>query len=157
MNTLIKEINTIQADIVCVEGMLEALTKGAYTGISVEYIGNSLEILKEYLGQRADRLDQISSPLPTIQGDNITGMPQLDQSSECEAFFADGKKIAQQSEEVKVAYDHLFPYLEILPGKQRKVLCLAIREVETASRKQGFTEGFVAAVQQIYGEDKADG
>ncbi len=55
--TLMKEINAIQADMVCMEGMLEALVKGAYTGTRAEYIGNALEILVEYLGRRADKLD----------------------------------------------------------------------------------------------------
>lgn len=54
MSALMKEIDAIQSDMVCMEGMLEALAKGAHTGTRVEYIGNSLEILRDYLGQRAD-------------------------------------------------------------------------------------------------------
>ena len=51
MSALMKEIDAIQSDMVCMEGMLEALAKGAYTGTRVEYIGNSLEILRDYLGR----------------------------------------------------------------------------------------------------------
>lgn len=57
----LKEIEAIQADMVCMEGMLEALIKGALAGARIEYIGNSLEILRDYLGQRAERLDVLCS------------------------------------------------------------------------------------------------
>lgn len=49
-----------------------ALAKGAYTGIWVEYIGGSLEILGGYLGQRAGWIDMPCSPFLEIRGE---GMP----------------------------------------------------------------------------------
>lgn len=49
MSALMEGMDEAQADMEC---MLGALAKGAYTGIGVEYIGNSLEILGGYLGQR---------------------------------------------------------------------------------------------------------
>lgn len=75
MSTLMKEIDAIQSDMVCMEGMLEALAKGAYTGTRVEYIGNSLEILRDYLGQRAERLDMLCSPFLKMwkEGDAAAG------------------------------------------------------------------------------------
>ena len=54
---LMKELAAIQNEMVAMEGMMEALIKSAYNGTRVEYIGNSLEILKDYLEQRSDRLD----------------------------------------------------------------------------------------------------
>ncbi len=56
---LVKELSALQTDMVCMEGMLAALAAGAYNDARVEYIGNSLEILKEYIGQRAERLDML--------------------------------------------------------------------------------------------------
>lgn len=56
---LIKELSALQTDMVCMEVMLAALAEGAYNGARVEHIGNSLEILKEYIGQRAERLDML--------------------------------------------------------------------------------------------------
>lgn len=56
---LLKELSAIQADMVSMEGMIEALTRGAYNGTRTEHIGNSLEILREYMGQRAERLDML--------------------------------------------------------------------------------------------------
>jgi len=83
MSALMKEIGAIQADMVCMEGMLEALAKGAYNGTRVEHIGNSLEILKDYLGQRAERLDMLCSPFLEMQGegDVTTGKPLSDRCS----------------------------------------------------------------------------
>lgn len=57
---LMKELATMQADMVTMEGMIEALIKGAYNGTRIEYIGNSLVILREYLGQRSDKLDKLT-------------------------------------------------------------------------------------------------
>lgn len=57
--TLVKELSAIQADMVSMEGMIEALIRGAYNGAKTEHIGNSLEILKEYIGLRAERLDML--------------------------------------------------------------------------------------------------
>lgn len=110
MSAFMKEIDAIQPDMVCMEGMLEALVKGAYAGTGAEYIGNSLEISGDYLGRRAE-----------------------------------------------AAYGRLSPYLEKLSGKQQEALCLVIRDIGTASRKQGFTEGFTAAVGRICGEGDTDG
>lgn len=57
--TLVKELSAIQADIVNMEGMIEALIRGAYSGTKTEYIGNLLEILREYIGRRAEKLDML--------------------------------------------------------------------------------------------------
>ena len=57
--TLVKELSAIQADMVSMEGMIEALIRGAYNGTKTEHIGNSLEILKEYIGLRAEKLDML--------------------------------------------------------------------------------------------------
>lgn len=53
----IEDFIVLQAEMVCMEGMIEALIKGAYNGTKLEYIGNSLEVLRDYLGRRADKLD----------------------------------------------------------------------------------------------------
>lgn len=155
MGALMKEIDAIQADMVCMEG----LAKGAYTGMRVEYIGNSLEILKDYLGQRAERLDMLCTTFLEIQreGDAAAGKPLLDRCSGWDKFSADAGRLALQSREVEAAYGRLSPYLEKLPGKQQEALCLVIRDIGAASRKQGFTEGFTAAVGRICGEEDADG
>lgn len=58
---LMKELASLQADMVVMEGMIEALIKGAYNGTRIEYIGNSLEILRDYLGQRSDKLDRLTN------------------------------------------------------------------------------------------------
>lgn len=57
--TLVKELTAIQADMVSMEGMIEALIRGAYNGTRTEHIGNSLEILREYIGLRAEKLDML--------------------------------------------------------------------------------------------------
>lgn len=56
---LVKELSAVQADMVSMEGMIEALIRGAYNGTRTEHIGNSLEILREYMGQRAEKLDML--------------------------------------------------------------------------------------------------
>ncbi len=159
MSALMKEIGSIQADMVCMEGMLEALAKGAYTGMRVEHIGNSLEILRDYLGQRAERLDMLCSPFLEMQreGDAAVGDALSDRCSGWDKFSADAGRLALQSREVEAAYGRLSPYLEELPGKQKEALCLVIRDIGAASRKQGFTEGFTAAVGRICGEEDTDG
>lgn len=57
--TLMRELTSLQAEMVIMEGMIEALIKGTYNGTRIEYIGSSLEILREYMGQRSDKLDRL--------------------------------------------------------------------------------------------------
>lgn len=158
-SALVKEINAIQADMVTMEGMLEVLAKGAYTGTMIEYIGNSLEILRDYLGQRAERLDRLCSPFLEMQreGDVAAGNAFSGKCSGWDKFSADAGRLALQSREVEAAYGSLSPYLEKLPGKQREALFLVIRDIGAASRKQGFAEGFTAAVGRICGEEDTNG
>lgn len=56
---LMKELAVIQGDMIAMEGMLEALVRGVYNGTKIEHIGNCLEILREYVGQRAEKLDSL--------------------------------------------------------------------------------------------------
>lgn len=60
MSTLIKEIDAIQTDMIRMGSMLNALAAGAYNGIRSECIGNSLEILAEYMASRSERLDDVA-------------------------------------------------------------------------------------------------
>lgn len=60
MNTLLKnEIEMIQCDLVVLEGMIDILKESAYSGVNPVLIGNSLEIMREFLEVRTNRLDNI--------------------------------------------------------------------------------------------------
>ena len=62
MNAMLKaEIQKIQVDLVMLEGMIEALIESAYAGTNPTLIGNSLEIMKEFLGARSERMDDIAA------------------------------------------------------------------------------------------------
>lgn len=64
---MINELIVMQAEMVTMEGMLEALIKGAYNGTRIEYIANSLEILLEYMGRRSEKLDMIiNEPMEVV-------------------------------------------------------------------------------------------
>lgn len=54
---IMKELDGIQEDMVVMEGMIEALINGAYNGAEAVNIGNSLEVLRYYIGDRAEKLD----------------------------------------------------------------------------------------------------
>lgn len=135
------ELEKIQADMVVMEGMLEALAIGAYSGIKVEYIGNSLEVLKEYLGNRVDRLDSLVPP-SQMPG---RGKDLSDRFRGWEEFIAGNGNRLLQSEEVGEAYRKAAPYLEMLPDEKNRELGLLLKEIGAASRQQGFLEGFRAA------------
>lgn len=51
---VMQELQTLQADLVTMEGMVEVLRKSAYSGIQAALLG-------EYLAIRAGRLDEIVS------------------------------------------------------------------------------------------------
>lgn len=60
MNALLRnEIQAIQCDLVILEGMIEVLRDSAYSGTDPALIGNSLEIMKEFVESRTNRLDNI--------------------------------------------------------------------------------------------------
>lgn len=62
MNVMLKaEIQKIQVDLVMLEGMIEALIESAYAETNPALIGNVLEIMKEFLEARADRMEDIAA------------------------------------------------------------------------------------------------
>lgn len=62
MNAMLKtEIQKIQVDLVMLEGMIDVLKESAYSGMNPMLIGNSLEIMKEFLCARSDRMDNITT------------------------------------------------------------------------------------------------
>ena len=58
---VMQELRTLQADLVTMEGMVGVLRKSAYSGIQTALLGDSLEVLGEYVAIRAGRLDEIVS------------------------------------------------------------------------------------------------
>lgn len=126
-DALIKEIERIQADICVIEGMVGAVLENAYGGTRTEYIGNSLEVLKEYIGKRADELDALGTPFRML------------------------------SKEAACVKDKVMVYLGRLPEKSRRDLLLLAEELGTAYRKQGFAEGMMAAAGMVCGEEDMDG
>lgn len=159
MSALMKEIDAIQTDMVCMEGMLEALAVSAYHAARAEHIGNSLEILRDYLGKRAEKLDMLGNPFRMIQAgkDDVTGEALSVRCSRWEEFAADSNNMLRRSEEVDAAYKVFLQQLEELPEEIRKALSLAARDVGAASRKQGFTEGMTAAAGMVCGEGEESG
>ena len=64
MNAMLKaEIQRIQVDLVMLEGMMDVLNESAYSGMNPVLIGNSLEIMKEFLCARLDRMDNITTEM----------------------------------------------------------------------------------------------
>lgn len=59
--SVMQELRTLQADLVTMEGMVGVLRKSAYSGIQAALLGDSLEVLGEYVAIRAGRLDEIVS------------------------------------------------------------------------------------------------
>lgn len=60
MSTIMfKELQTLQADMVTLEGMVGVLIQSAYSDMQTVLIGNALEVLSEYLAVRSDQLDRI--------------------------------------------------------------------------------------------------
>lgn len=56
---VIEEFRIIQADLVALEGTLEAVKQSAYTGIDPILIGNALEVIGEFLSARATKIDNL--------------------------------------------------------------------------------------------------
>lgn len=54
-----KELNAIHADLVVLEGMIAVALHGAYKNMDSVLLGNSLEIMKEFLERRTERLDSL--------------------------------------------------------------------------------------------------
>lgn len=56
---MMEELQALQADLVTLEGMIGVLKQSAYSGTKPVLLGNAMEVLEEFLGKRADRLDGI--------------------------------------------------------------------------------------------------
>ncbi len=55
----IHELQAIQSDLVVLEGMLEMAKQSAYRDTNPALIGNSLEVMVEFLARRTERMDKI--------------------------------------------------------------------------------------------------
>ena len=148
-NALIKEIERIQADICVIEGMVGAVLENAYGGTRTEYIGNSLEVLKEYIGKRADELDALGTPFRMLN----SGKALPDGCTYWEDYIADGQRNSLLSKETACAKDKVMVYLGRLPERSRRDLLVLAEELGTAYRKQGFAEGMMAAAGMVCGEE----
>ena len=150
-----KEMETVQMDLVRMEGLLHVLTAGAYHETRAEYIGNSLEILNDYLGQSVERLGMAASSFLACQlvASHAAGEDFSGPCNSWEAFAADEGHWELRSEEVIEAYTKMEPYLELLPEEGREELIYTARELEAASRKQGFLEGYSMAAGRCTGND----
>lgn len=158
-DALIKEIQRIQADICVIEGMVGAVLENAYGGTKTEYIGNSLEVLKEYIGKRAGELDALGTPFRMLSmgEDDVTGNALPDCYTYWENYIADGQRNSMLSKEAACVKDKVMVYLGRLPEKSRSDLLLLAEELGTAYRKQGFAEGMMAAAGMVCGEEGMDG
>ena len=56
---IIHELQAIQADLMVLEGMLEMAKQSAYIDTNPVLIGNSLEVMGEFLAHRTERMDKI--------------------------------------------------------------------------------------------------
>lgn len=155
MSSLMKEIDAIQRDMVCMEGMLAALAESAYHGAKAEHLGNSLEILGDYLGQRAEQLDMIDVHFRVMHHDTDTALGGVsdNQCAFWDKYMEDDGRKNLRSREVAAACDKISRYLAELPEESREALGHLTEELETASRKQGFVEGILEAAGMVLGEE----
>ncbi len=157
-DALIKEIERIQADMCVIKGMVSAVIENAYGGTRTEYIGNSLEVLKEYIGKRADELDLAGLPFRMLHNrkDASTGKALTDTCTYWEEYMADGSRESLLSKEAAFVHDKIALYLDKLPGNHEDLLAME-EELAKAYRKQGFNEGMVAAADMICGKEDRSG
>ena len=57
--SVIQELQVIHTDLVVLEGMLETVKKSAYKDVNPVLLGNSLEVMGEFLAHRLERMDRI--------------------------------------------------------------------------------------------------
>ncbi len=157
-DTLIKKIERIQADMCVIEGMVCAVIENAYKGTGTGYIGNSLEVLKEYIEKRTEELDLLGLPFRMINNgkDAITGKALTDECTYWEKYMADGGRDMMLSKEASFVHDKIAMYLDKLPGNHKDLLLMA-EELGAVCRKQGFAEGMAVVTGMICGEEDSDG
>jgi hypothetical protein len=155
MSSLMEEIDAVQADLARMEGMLSALAAGAYHEAKPEQLGNSLEILGEYLGQRAERLAMIHAHFGVMHQDTDAAMGGVcdAQCAFWEKYMEGDGKEGLRSREVAVACGKISRHLKGLPEESRESLVRLAEELETASRKQGFVEGMLEAAGMVFGKE----
>ncbi len=155
MSSLMEEIDAVQADLARMEGMLSALAAGAYHEAKPEQLGNSLEILGDYLRQRAERLDMLDVHFRVMHYDTDTALGGIS-DTQCvfwEKYIKDDGRKDLRSREVAAACDKISRHLAELPEESREALGHLTEELETASRKQGFVEGILEAAGMVLGEE----
>lgn len=75
---------------------------------------------------------------------------------EFEEYLSGRKEAGQETEDFEPCNNEL-PFVKLLPAEQEEKFCKMLKDASTVSRKQGFIEGYRAAVGRICGEGDTDG
>lgn len=146
----IAELRYITEDMDHIENMGRLLIDAIYNGDSttLQMVGNSMEIMMEQFHRRIDLMETLKEEMNCCFSWLCSKAAVSDKyyEQEFDRYISCMEKKAIQSQEVKEALRKAVQITSLLPHSKQRRFCISIKEAEAASRKQGFMEGYKAAV-----------
>lgn len=146
----ITELGYIAEDMSHIESMGKLLTDAIYCGehTTLQMAGESLEIMLEQFHERLDLLEILTEEISRCFA-WVYGMAAVSDKyywQEYGRYISCNGKGAVQNREMKAVLRNAEQYTCLLPKSTQGKICILINEAGAASRKQGFAEGYKAAV-----------
>lgn len=135
--------------------MAEIIIEAIFNGdaVTLQTVGNSMDVFLSQLRERIVRVEMLNEIMSNHFSwvyDTQGGDTDRYCRQEFEAYLSGRKEAGQELEDFE-PYSSALAFVKLLPAGQKEKLCNLLKEARAASRKQGFIEGYKAAVGRCIG------
>lgn len=151
----VQEMEDAVADLYKMADMAEIIIEAIFNGedVTLQIVGNCMEVFLSQLANRIVRIEMLNEKVNSrfswmydVQGGGT--------DEYCEREFEEylsGRKEAGLEPEDFEPYSNALAFVKLLPAEQQDKLCKLLKDASAVSRKQGFIEGYKAAVGRCAG------
>lgn len=143
-----------------VADMAEIIIEAIFNGddVTLQTVGNSMDVFLSQLRERIVRVEMLNEAISSRFSwvyDAQGGDTDRYCRQEFEEYLSGRKEAGQEPEDFE-PYSNELAFVKLLPAEQKEKLCKLLKDASAASRKQGFVEGYKAAVGRCAGSGGAD-
>ena len=143
-----------------VADMAEIIIEAIFNGddVTLQAVGNSMDVFLSQLRERIVRVEMLNEAISSRFSwvyDARGGDTDRYCRQEFEEYLSGRRETGQEPEDSE-PYSNALAFVKLLPAEQKEKLCKLLKEANAASRKQGFIEGYKAAVGRCVGNGGVD-
>lgn len=144
-----------------VADMAEIIVEAIFNGddVTLQAVGNSMDVFLSQLRERIVRVEMLNEAISSRFSwvyDARGGDADKYCRQEFEEYLSRRKEAGREPEDLE-PYSNELVFMKLLPTEQKEKLCRLLKNARAESRRQGFIEGYKAAVGRTCGEEDMDG